>query len=297
MNYHLIKSVNSTQQVSPKKVSPKKVLATTVISLLFSSAVYANNACNVNLNAGVTIDESKIVFFESKKKQNVFYTINGKNSLIINNQLVKLNTGQQNIVNQYATSIRTIVPQARQVAIEGVDLAIDGVNIAFNELLGEGNSAGANLTSELTSIKNELAQQFTIKQGFTLGENGLTDKELLGADFEQRIESAIQKAVVNSMGTLLMSLGQQMFTGGDTKAFETKMENFSEKVEHEMELRAEKIEGKANSLCKALVGIDQLEAKLQSQITPLANIDVISAVYTNKHSNTGSNDKHEKKLM
>lgn len=271
--------------------SPKTLIAATSLSLFSATAAYAQNSCDVNLKAGITINKSRLEFFESKNKQNTFYTIDNKHNLTVRGKPISLNTNQQALVEQYATSIRTIVPQARSVAIEGVDLAIEGVNLAFNQLLGDGNNAGADLTKELSFLKQELAEKFTIEHGFTLGENGLDDSELLGDDFEQRIETAVQKAVVNSMGTLLVALGQQMFSGGDTKAFEARMESFGENVEREMELRAEKIEVKANSLCASLVAIDQLEEKLKSSITPLADINVITAEYTRM------NDKQDKKLM
>jgi hypothetical protein len=100
---------------------------------------------------------------------------------------------------------------------------------------------GNDLTQELSSIKKEVTERFTIEHGFTLGESGLDEHELLGEDFEQRIDSAVEKAVVGSMGSLLVALGQQMmFAGENDDSFETRMENFGENIAHEMELRAEK---------------------------------------------------------
>ena len=185
---------------------------------------------------------------------------------------------------QYSASIRTIIPQVRTIAIEGVELALDGVNLAFNELLGEGNKVGADLTKELSSLRDEVANRFTIEHGFTIGEDGLDDDELLGEEFEERIEAAVEKAVTSSMGSLLMALGQQMMTsGGDPDTFETKMEHFGDTIEREMESRSDKIERKADSLCLSAIEIDQLEEKLRSNISELAGINVISAKAFRKH--------------
>lgn len=270
---------------------PKTLIAVSLLSLFSASSVHANNNCDVDLNAAITINKTKLEFFESKNKPNTFYTIDNKHNLMVRGKAISLNPEQQALVEQYANSIRTVVPQARQVAIDGVDLAIEGVSIAFNELLGPENGASADLTKELSLLKQELAERFTIEHGFTLGENGLDDSELLGEDFEQRIETAVQKSVVNSMGLLLMGIGQQMFSGGDSGDFETRMEKFGDKIEREMELRTEKIENKANSLCSSLVNIDQLEESLKSSIPSLANFNVITAEYTRSES------KAHKKLM
>jgi len=271
---------------------PKTLIVITLISVFVSKALYAHDSCDVDLDAGLTINESSIEFFDPDNNQHVLYSIDKNYQLMVRGDIVALNDEQQILVEQYSTSIRAMVPQVRNVAIEGVDLALEGVNLAFNELLGEGNDVGANLTQELSSIKEEVAERFTIEHGFTLGENGLENDELLGEKFEQRIESAVEKAVMGSMGSLLVALGQEMmFSGGDNDAFETRMESFGENIEHEMELRVGRIEREAERLCLAVIEIDQLEEKLKSSISPLADINVITAKLTRSH------DEHDKRLM
>jgi len=271
---------------------PKTLIALTLISVFVSKTLYAHESCDVDLEAGLTINESSIEFFDPDKNKQVLYSIDDDYQLTVRGDNVSLNDEQQALVEQYSTSIRAMVPQVRNIAIEGVDLALEGVNLAFNELLGEGNDVGADLTQELSSLREEVAERFTIANGFTIGENGLEGDELLGEEFEQRIESAVEKAVMGSMGSLLVALGQEMmFSGGNTDAFETRMESFGENIEHEMESRAEKIELKAESLCLAAVEIDQLEEELKSSISSLAGINVITAQHTRGH------DKHDKRSM
>lgn len=272
--------------------SPKTLIAATLLSLFSSTALYAHDSCDVDLKAGLTINESKLEFFEPKKKEKVLYVIDKQYNLTVGGKNISLNAEQQALVKKYATDIRNIVPQVRLIAIEGVDLALAGVDLAFNQLLGEGNEVGADLTQELSSLKAEVAERFTIKNGFTIGEDGVKDDELFGADIEQRIESAVEKAVMNSMGNLLVALGQEMMlSGGDSNDFETRMENFGETIEYEMKSGAEKIERKADSLCAAAIEIDQLEEKLRSNIPSLADINVITV------NTVKIDDKQEKKLM
>lgn len=271
---------------------PKTLITATLLTLFSSTALYAHDSCDVGLEAGLTINESRIEFFKSEKKDQVLYVIDNKNNLSVSGKSVALNSAQQALLEKFSTSIKAMVPQVRNIAMEGVDLAIEGVNLAFNELLGEGNNIGADLTQELSAIRKDVSDRFTIEHGFTLGENGLEDHELLGENFEQRIESAVEKAVMGSMGSLLVVLGQEIiFSGGDTHALETRMQSFGENIEHEMELRTKKIERKADTLCFAALEIDQLEEALKSSITPLASINVITA----KHIR--SQEKHDKNLM
>jgi len=271
---------------------PKTLIAVTLISVFISKTLYAHNSCDVDLEAGLTINESKLEFFESKNKHQVLYTIDSNNNLNVGGEDISLNSEQQAMVEQYSTDIRAMVPKIRSIAIEGVDLALEGVNLAFNELLGEGNDVGSDLTHELSTLREDVAEKFTIENGFTIGENGLEDEELFGEEIEQRIESAVEKAVMGSMGSLLVALGQEMmFSGGDTDAFETRMENFGENIENEMELRAGKIERKADKLCLAAVEIDKLEEELKSSIEPLADINVLTVKHNRNY------DDHDKSAM
>ena len=65
-------------------------------------------------------------------------------------------------------SIRAMVPQIRTMAIEGLELALEGVNLAFNELFGEGNTVGAKLTQELSTLRDQVATRFTAEHGITI---------------------------------------------------------------------------------------------------------------------------------
>ncbi|TPH17203.1 DUF2884 family protein [Litorilituus lipolyticus] len=266
----------------------KSIVVATLAATLTSGAVFAHDSsCNVELDTGFRIDKSTIAFLD--KHDETIYKIVDNNELIVQGEAVELNDSQQQLVNEYSTSIRAMVPEIQSIAIEGVDLAVTGVNLAFNELLGEGNDIATELTRELTLVREDVSTKFSEEHGFTIGENGINDGEFFGEEFEERIESVVEKAVMNSMGTLLVAVGQEMlFSGGDTDAFEARMENFGENIEHQMEARAEKIEEKAEALCDSALAIDMLEEKMKLSIDELSTINVIS-------TNSNNHDAHDKK--
>lgn len=265
------------------------LLTTTMLAALSSTSALAYDGCDVELAAGFNINENSLEFFSETSKKTL-YKIDNDEILIVAGETIALDEKQQALVTQYSTSIKAMVPKVRKIAIEGVDLALEGVNLAFNELLGEGNDVGADLTKELSNLRDEVAERYTLERGFTIGEDGLDNDELLGDEFEQRIESAVEKAVMGSMGSIMMAVGKEMMTsGGDGNTFETRMESFGENIEQEMESRAEKIEQKANELCLAAVSIDKLEEQLKASIEPLKKIDVLTAKYSmKKHSDDKS---------
>ncbi|WP_281560069.1 DUF2884 family protein [Thalassomonas sp. RHCl1] len=248
----------------------KTLLASTLI--LTSTSLYAHDSCDVELEGGIKIDSSGIEFMQDKKP---VYSILEDNRLIVDGKNIELNASQQALVSEYAASIRAVVPEVKSIAIEGIDLAVEGVNMAFDELLGAGNDVGADLTRELTALRDQVQTRFDVDNGFYVDEHGFAGEEFFGEEFEQRIESVVEKAMRDSMGSLLIAVGQQMLFSGDTGAFETKMENFGDKIENEMEARGAELESKGEQICLSVVKIDSLEEQLKAQISELENTNFL----------------------
>lgn len=264
----------------------KTLIATALI--MASSASYAHDnsfsseSCNVDLNGGISITAKEITFSKNKSP---LYTISNNDRLSINGEEVALTASQRSLVREYSTNIRNVVPEVKVIALEAIDLAIEGVNLAFNELLGEGNNVSVDLTSQLTNIRTEVVAEFDSTKDFYIDEDGFAGDDFFGDDFEQRIESAVESTIQNSLGTLMIAVGQQMlYSGGDMDAFGSKMEQFGEQIEHEMEARGAGLEQRGEALCQSIVEIDNLEEKLKRSIDALAGYNVVTASLKNSHN-------------
>lgn len=249
--------------------------------LATSTAAVAHNDCNVDLDGGIRIDDSSITFIKNK---NPLYIIEDDNILLVNGERISLSSSQEALVYNYSTSIRQTVPEVKEIALGAIDVAVDGVNLAFNELLGEGNNVSSDLTHELGRIRDQVELRFNTQAGFTIDEEGFSGDEILGEGFETQLEEVVEDAVQNSIGTLMVALGQELiFSGGDMKAFETRMEDFGTRIESEMEMRAAHLEEKGEALCQSAMEIDSLEEQLRSEVSELSHFNVIS-VSSDKNS-------------
>lgn len=250
----------------------KTLIATGLV--LASTSVFAHdNSCDINLRGGVEITPQAITFYQHKK---TLYTITAQNQLVIDHQTVALTAEQQTLVNQYQQKIRTVVPEIGKIAVEGVELAMNGVSIAFNKLLGDNNDVASDINTELADIKTKLEQKFASGGRIYLDEDGINGEELLGDDFDEVIEQKVEAAIKDSMGSLLIAVGQQMLSsGGDMDEFEAKMENFGDEIEQQIEAKANVLEHKADALCEQVVQIDALETQLQQQISQFPKQDLI----------------------
>ncbi len=236
---------------------------------------FSSDSCNVDLNAGLRVNKNLIEFTKHDK---ALYQILNNETLVVDGKSISLDGNQQALVTEYATQIRAVIPEVKILALDGINLATEGVNLAFDELLGTGNDIGAELTEQLALIKGEVEQRFSADNEFYIDERGEFADEFFGEEFEQRIEEIVEDTIQNSMGSLLIAVGQEMlFSGGDADAFEARMESFGEQIEHEMELRAEGLEQRGEALCYSVYKIDQLEQQLQLQISEMSEFDVISA--------------------
>lgn len=234
---------------------------------------FSTDSCDVDLNAGFSIKNNVITM--TKHDKAIYKIVDGR-TLIINSETIALNAAQQEAVSQYAAEIKALIPEVKGIATDAIELASEGVSIAFDELLGEDNKVGNDLSSELYSLKQELDERFDVNN-FTIEEDGTVQGDFLSEDFEQRIESIVEKTVENSMGTLLIAVGQELLlAGGDMDAFEHKMEKFGEQIEYEMESRANVIEQRGEKLCYSIEKIDLLEEKLKSIIPEMPKVNVVS---------------------
>ncbi|ASP48901.1 DUF2884 family protein [Cognaticolwellia beringensis] len=264
----------------------KTLIATALI--IASSASYAHDnsfsseSCNVDLNGGININAKEIIFSKNKSP---LYTITNNDTLIIKGEEVTLTSHQKSLIRDYSSHIRDVVPEVKSIALDAIDLAIDGVNLAFNELLGEGNNVSADLTTQLTTIRGEVDAEFNKQNSFYIDEDGFSGKDFFGDDFEQRIESAVESTIKNSLGTLMIAVGQEMlFSGGDMDAFETKMDDFGELIGNEMETRSEGIEKRGEALCQSIMVIDEMEEQLKDSIDEISNYNFITASSKSSHN-------------
>ncbi|MFD2166225.1 DUF2884 family protein [Thalassotalea euphylliae] len=253
----------------------KKILAGA--SILLTSSVFAHDfntdSCDVDLNGRVKMTTEALEFGDD---HNNSYKIVGRDTLFVNGEEVALNGAQEDLVGEYASNVRALVPEVKTIAIEGIGLAKEGIDLAFTELLGSGNQISEDLNIELDKLSEHVNTSFSIENGIEFSEDGFVGDTYFGEDFENRLEESIENAVQKSMGTLMIAMGREMlFSGGDMEAFEARMETFGEEIEQQMEARAESIEESAHQLCMKLADVDEMENQLRDNIPEMPNVDII----------------------
>ncbi|MEN0035800.1 MAG: DUF2884 family protein [Cellvibrio sp.] len=257
-------------------------LLTGLVVLLMAGSAAAHNSCNLDLNGGLRITENAIEFYEDDRS---IYKIVDDKHLEVRGKIQKLTSAQQSLVANYANHIRAAIPEVKGLALDGIDLAIEGVVLVFDGLLGEKNKVSAQLTTELTNLKGDINRHFNSGAAISFNrKEGDNTTDLLGKQFETRLERIVETSVQESIGSLMLAVGKEFLSsGGNMDAFERRMERFGEEMELQMNARAVQMEARGEKLCNAMVEIDSIEEQLKRSITELESFNVIKVSEQEMH--------------
>lgn len=240
---------------------------------LVASCAQAKNACDVELQGGLRITRSTLEFTADDKIQ---YKILKDRDLWVNDRLLILNPTQQQLVTQYATSIRALVPDVRQLSLEGVDLASEAMHLVFQELLEPDNDTAKKIDREFALLMSDIKNSFADGKPININQKGVSDGDFFGMNFEQRISNIVEASGQAISWNLIKILGSAIFSGSDKRGdFETRMNKFGEKMEHQMKLRSEQLDKRGNAVCHSIILLDAKEEELKKSIKEIAQFNLI----------------------
>jgi len=259
-----------------RKELEMKTLITSVLLLATGSAA-AHSSCNLELDAGLRITENSIEFYEATQPT---YKIVEDKYLVVSGQPLRLNEAQQKLVADYAAGIRAAVPEVRAMALSGIDLAITGITLTFDNLLGEKNQVSTQLATELNNVKSDVNRYFSAGNPISINRNGEDIPDFLDKHFATRIERVVETSVQNSIGSLMLAMGKEaLLAGGDMDAFEERMNKFGEQIEQQMNERAAGMAVQSEKFCDTMVDVNALEEQLKRAIPAVESFNLIR-VYT-----------------
>lgn len=251
----------------------KTPLAMAMIAM-FSGSALAHN-CDINFDGEISlVDNVLTVTTENRDK----IVIDPQHNLSVNGESLTLTSEQQTWVTEYYEGIHSSVPKVAEIAVDGIALATDAIHHVFVELLDADSSAVQDLTYKLDELNQQIQYNFYAEDGsIHLNSTDFENGNLFGADWEEEFEESVEELVMSSMGQIMIAIGtEMMFSGGDTDAFEQRMEDFAANIEEKVEFRGEQLEEKAEALCVALVDVNEAENKLQSSVPELSGLDILN---------------------
>ncbi|KPH62943.1 YggN family protein [Pseudoalteromonas porphyrae] len=233
---------------------------------------FSGDSCKVEFQNDVRIKPNELEIFTANDHTMTF-TNNGE--LIVDGQTLTLDEQQRQAISDYSDSLRGQLPEVANIALEGVKIA----GVAIEEVANAFNIQGLDSINDLMAeIQVEVENTFYQQGAFVMGQQSFNDfGENFESHFDEQIESAVESAMMQSMGSILMALGSELMgAGGDMQAFEQRMENMGAQIEEKVELQANALEKRADALCDNFSTIAAQEQQLVKLVPELKNYQLFS---------------------
>lgn len=235
----------------------------------------SSESCNLKFQNKLSISPDLVTIDAQSGK----VEIDQSGNLTVNGEVQQVSSNDQTLLSQYAQTVREQVPQVAEIAMDGVELA----GVALSEV---GEAFGISNMAAMDDMMNEVSGE--IQNAFYEGGTFVMDEgrfdsigKTFDTHFEEKLEDAMQSMMVESIGSLLITIGTEMVSsGGDMSEFEQRMERMGEQIEQKVELQAKNIEQRADQLCYDFKAIADQEDALQASIPLLKDYDVFQV----KHS-------------
>ena len=259
-----------------KNLIVKSTAATIALCTTLLSHQAAARHCDINFQHGVIIDPHHIRILNHGI---TFVQINDDKQLFVQGREVMLSDKQSMLVNQYASGIRQQVPEIVSIAIEGVDVGLKAVNKVIAGVTGENSASHQKLQKKFDELQWRLRKRFNHSDdSFYIAPQDFDDfDQIFAGAFEQEIETL----VTESVGTILLAVGEAMENEGNGStesrmdAFDQHLENMGEDLELEITDKVSAIEQKAEEFCEKLLELDAIETELTEHVEELATFDLI----------------------
>ncbi|RZQ52988.1 hypothetical protein C1E23_11555 [Pseudoalteromonas phenolica] len=247
----------------------KKLMLATSLVLSISVVAHedhgiqiSSDQCQVDFQNDVRITPNQLQITANSNKQ---LTIDSFGELYVDGQAITLTNAQKVALSNYADSLRVQLPQVANIALDGVKLA----GVALDEVAHAFNLQGLDsLNGLMDELHVEISDTFYQQGAFVMGEKTFHEfGENFDHKFETHIEKAVESAMMESIGSILMMVGSEMVSsGGNMESFEARMEDMGRQIEEKVQLQAKQLEEKAHGLCDTFEVIATAETDLIKEI-------------------------------
>ena len=233
-------------------------MKTIALSVLLATgtgvAAAHNTSCDIEMSYDIDLDGQKITLSDKDAEKVV---ITGSNQLYLDGKQQDLSAEQKQLLADYASDIRELLPAASEVAEEATTIALEAVRDITAALLHDKPERAEKLVASVDRITAGIKQHVSDKH---LRPNGIEDY-FENSEFEKEFETLVEETVSEFIQGNVGEIVAAAMRGDEAKveAFEKRMEKFGEEMETKFEAKGELIEKKAEALCELVEKMDEKE--------------------------------------
>tara|TARA_R110002126_G_scaffold12196_18_gene53208 strand:+ start:1591 stop:2340 length:750 start_codon:yes stop_codon:yes gene_type:complete len=235
---------------------------------------HSNHSCNIEFDKDLVISSRSVQLQDSGK---TLWQISDEGQLTLHGKTVKVNNETRKLLRDYQAGIRHQTVETVALVEDALLMASEALTTVLNELTGKSLDDYPAMQQALAKI-NDAANQVVVQDGdntYLYGSRLENIDQAFGPEFEQ----AIEEAVTQSMGSIMMLVGKAMTSGEGNfeqrmEAFGEKMEKFGENLEAKMDIKAAALEQRGDAICSQVTQLDALETQIQQQIPAMQQYDL-----------------------
>lgn len=237
----------------------KRLLLAAALGLSLTFAAQARShsidSCGLDSDYDVTIDKSGLSFRHSGGKPASI--VMNKGQLIVDGRLLALSDTDRARVAEYEATVRALVPQAKAIARDAIDIAY----VAVSEV-----AAAFSGTADSPNTRQRLG---VLRDEFKLRIDDTFEKRPWNED---EFDSLVEKAMTDLMPVILTEVAGSAIaialSGDEARAAE--LEARAEKIEHDIERRIDtqtaQLASRVAALCPMVARLDSLENSLELRL-------------------------------
>lgn len=242
------------------------------IALTFSPVAFATDQCDFEIEADLTVGPERIVIDDRWLGEVV---IGDDGELEIDGEAIDLDDDQREAVEAYADQLRDVIPAVVELALDAMDLGVTAVTDVFAALVDGDPPNGVHEALEdlRADVRERLGRD---EEVWYVRGDGISGTD----DAMESIEPLVERAVAESIGTLLIAVGQSMRAEDGSleermEAFADRMERIEEDIEDRVERDADAIERQADRLCAEMEILASREEDMRDRVPELSRLRVL----------------------
>jgi len=235
------------------------------MAIAAAPAAYAHgdNECNIDSDYDFTINDSALIFERDSGSPELVEFRQGE--LWVDGRRQTLSASDRARVVQFESDARAIVPEAKAIAVEAIELAgaaLEQVAIAFTT--GEDRER---IISRGNQLRDQLRERIAAANSTTSFDD---------AEFDDAIDEIVESAVPEIVGGVAAMAMKAAFSGDESmiSEIEARAEQLEETIEREVEARAELIETRADALCERVRDLDKIESQFEFALAGGGSLDL-----------------------
>lgn len=178
-------------------------------------------------------------------------------TLLVDGRAVALSRADADRIAEYEATIREVVPEVKEIALEAIQIAFTAVEQVARTFAADADLA--RVTGKLAMARDKASAQ--IRDSF--------DSEPWNdAEFEKLVEGTVTELVPEIAATAASAAVYAALSGDESKVreIEAKANALERTIEEQVEKRADALEKRAEALCPIVEGLDELESQLALRI-------------------------------